>query len=313
MALHLVTGYAGEAHITSADQGTYNMGTFGEGEFVLNRGAKFAATIVTNNQITIADGEAMMQGRYIKMTQGTSEDVAIDNGTVGMKRNDLICLRYERDLATGEETATFVVKKGTESSTTPSDPSYTQGVITDDDDAVNEMPLYRVGINGINIEAVTTLFAVKVSMVEYMTEYQMPVASSSQLGAVKIGSGINVSNGTISVTGYSLPTASSSTKGGVKVSNTSSNGLYMNGEGLYLQSATSSQKGGIYVGTGLSASSGTVSLNTASSSSLGGVKVGDKMTISSGVINPDNISYGTSAKTSGSSSLTTGTIYCQYE
>ena len=186
MALHLITGYAGEEHITSADQGAYNMGTFGDGEFVLDRGNKFEATVVSNNLITIADGEALMQGRFIKMIMGTSEEVTIENGSQGMNRKDLICIRYEKNSSTGIETASFVVKKGTESSSTPADPAYTTGDITDGQDLVNEMPLYRINLEGLNITSIDTLFSVKVSMVDYMDNYQLPVASGSNLGGVKV-------------------------------------------------------------------------------------------------------------------------------
>ena len=51
----------------------------------------------------------------------------------------------------------------------------------------------------------------------------------------------------------------------------------------------------------------------AASNTLGRVKVGSNMSISDAVINPANIEYGTSALTSGTSSLATGKIYCQYE
>ena len=185
MALHLITGYAGQEHVTSADQGAYNMGTYGEGEFVLDRGNKLAATVASNNSITIADGEAMMQGRFIKLPVGTTESVAIDNGTSGMKRKDLIVLRYTKDANTGVETVAFAVKKGTPSSGTPSDPSVTTGDITDGNDLVNEMKLYRVNLDGINIASLDTLFSVKPPMVKYMDEYQLPVASSGVLGGVK--------------------------------------------------------------------------------------------------------------------------------
>lgn len=57
---------------------------------------------------------------------------------------------------------------------------------------------------------------------------------------------------------YSLPTASSSTKGGITVSDTTSNGLYMSGTGLYLRSASKYQKGGITVGKGLRINNGTL-------------------------------------------------------
>ena len=185
MALHLITGYAGQEHVTSADQGAYNMGTYGEGEFVLDRGNKLAATVASNNSIIIADGEAMMQGRFIKLPVGTTESVTIDNGTSGMKRRDLIVIRYSKDAGTGVESASFAVKKGTPSSGTPSDPSVTTGNITDGTDLVNEMKLYRVNIDGLNITSLDTLFSVKESMVDYMDAYQLPVASSGVLGGVK--------------------------------------------------------------------------------------------------------------------------------
>lgn len=64
------------------------------------------------------------------------------------------------------------------------------------------------------------------------TLYSLPVSTSSILGGVKIGSGINVAvDGTISVptpTAYSLPTASSTVLGGVKIGN----GLAINGQGV---------------------------------------------------------------------------------
>lgn len=185
MALHLITGYAGQEHITSADQGAYNMGTFGEGEFVLDRGSKFAATVVTNNQITIANGEALMQGRFIKLAVGTTESVTIDNGSSGMKRKDLIVLRYSKDAGTGIESVALAVKKGTPDASSPSDPAVTTGTITDGTDLVNEMKLYRVNLDGLNIVSVDTLFSVKTTMVEYMDEYQLPVADADTLGGVK--------------------------------------------------------------------------------------------------------------------------------
>lgn len=232
MSMHLITGYAGSEHITSADQGAYNIATYGGGEFVLNRGNKFVTTIVSNNSITVADGEAMMQGRYIKMIPGTSETVTIDNGTSGMKRNDLICLRYEKDSDTGIESASMVVVKGTESSSTPEDPEYTQGTITDGTDLVNEMPLYRVYINGLNIDSVTQLFSVKVSMVDYMDEYQLPSAMNfdGKLGGIKLTStsrdtGLMASP---SKRELILASASRTQRGGIKVSN----GLFINGDTL---------------------------------------------------------------------------------
>lgn len=262
MALHLITGYAGEAHITSADQGAYNMATYGGGEFVLDRGNKFVTTLVSNNSITIADGEAMMQGRYLRMTPGTSEAVTIDNGSSGMKRNDLICLRYEKDPSTGIESVGFSVVKGEESSTTPVDPTYTHGDITDGDDLVNEMPLYRVYLNGLNVETITPLFSVYVSMKDYMEEYQLPTASSSEKGGIKVGSSFEMSGETLNLKG-----ASASTLGGVKVDALPSGtpyvygGIYSNNGVLRLVSATSDRLGITKTGKGLTVVSGRTNIN----------------------------------------------------
>lgn len=186
MALHLVTGYAGREHITSADQGAYNMATYGAGNFVLERGRKFAATVVSNNSVSIADGEAMMQGRYIKMPSGTSEELVIDNGSQGKSRNDLICIRYEKNASDSVESTSLVVIKGTEATGTATDPTYNNGTITDGNDTIADFPLYRVKLNGINIETVTELFDVKTSMVDYMDNYQLPQAGETILGGIKL-------------------------------------------------------------------------------------------------------------------------------
>lgn len=204
MALHLITGYAGREHITSADQGAYNIATFGAGNFVLDRGQKFSANILTNNSISIADGEAMMQGRYIKMPSGTTENVTIQNGTNGKFRNDLICIRYEKNPSNATESTSFVVIKGTESTGTPTDPSYNNGNITDGDATITDFPLYRVKLNGINIDSIEPLFQIKISMVKYMDDYQLPVASSDTLGGVKVGNRLTISNGTLNTMSYSV-------------------------------------------------------------------------------------------------------------
>ena len=252
MALHLVTGYAGTEHITSADQGAYNMGTFGEGEYVLDRGNKFEATVVSNNLITLADGEALMQGRFIKMISGTTEEVPIENGTQEMNRNDLICIRYEKNSTTSIESASIVVKKGTETSGTPADPEYVTGEITDGNDLVNEMPLYRVQLQGLNIASVTALAETMPSMIDFIENYSLQPATADILGGVKIGSNINVtSDGKISTHApYSLPTASSWTKGGVLVSSSSSSGIRINSNGklFYVPPSSSTVNPSFYSG-----------------------------------------------------------------
>lgn len=161
--ISLVTGYAGKAHVTAAEDGSKNAAIFGEGTYILDRGQKLAATATSANTITIADGDIMMQGRHICIAAGTSEEVPISNGISGMYRHDLIVLRYNKNTSSGIETVELAVIQGTSTSGTAGDPTYTVGDILNGA-TVCEVPLYRVVLNGINIEAVEPLFTVTTNL-----------------------------------------------------------------------------------------------------------------------------------------------------
>lgn len=158
--MHLVTGYANKEHIKSADQGSFNAAMLGEGEFVLERGNKFASTIISNNIVRIKDGDILMQGRHIRLEDGSYIDLDFENGQQGFKRNDLIVVRYTKDSATGVEETNLVVIKGTPTTDNATDPEITQGDIINDHVLVNDMPLYRVPFDGLNIQNLVCLFEV---------------------------------------------------------------------------------------------------------------------------------------------------------
>lgn len=156
--LHLVTGSKGKKHVTAADHASLHAAIFGEGQYVLDRGNKFAASIVTNNQIRVADGDILMQGRHIRLNEGSYVDVTIENGAQNMFRNDLIVARYTKDSATGVEDCNLVVIKGTAAEAEASDPEYTSGDIINDHVLIADMPLYRVPLNGLNVQELVPLF-----------------------------------------------------------------------------------------------------------------------------------------------------------
>lgn len=158
--LHLVTGYAGAAHITAADHGSFNSAIFGAGQYVLNRGNKFAASIVSNNKITVLDGDLLIQGRHVRLNEGSYVDLTIDNGAQGMLRHDLIVARYTKNSATGVEECNLVVIKGTAAASNPADPAYTAGDIINDHVTIADMPLYRVILNGLNVQPLVQLFTI---------------------------------------------------------------------------------------------------------------------------------------------------------
>lgn len=158
MSLHLVTGHSGKAHITAADQGALNACLFGVKDYVLNSGENFAASVITNNQIRIADGELLMQGRHIRLAKGTYEDLTIENGSQGVNRNDLIVVRYSKNADSGIEEATLSVIKGTEATGTATDPECITGDILSGDCTLHEMPLYRIPLTGLTVGTPVPLF-----------------------------------------------------------------------------------------------------------------------------------------------------------
>lgn len=154
----LVTGYAGAQHITSDDAGSFNAAMMGNGEFVMDRGNKFTATIEDNNIIKIADGDILMQGRHIRIKSDDYEELDVETGITGCKRHDLIVVTYEKNEVTSVETAKLEVITGIPvADGSETDPEYVTGDLLAG--AVkNQMPLYRVNIDGLNVKSIDVLF-----------------------------------------------------------------------------------------------------------------------------------------------------------
>ena len=155
--IRLVTGHTGEAHVTAADAGSLYAAITGDGQYVLRRGNRFAVSIVNNNTIRLKDGDALMHGRHIRIEPGETVDLTIENGTSGYYRNDLIVIRYTKDASSGVESAELAVIKGTPSTDAAADPEYTIGDVLGGASIQNDMPLYRVMLDGLNIKSVNAL------------------------------------------------------------------------------------------------------------------------------------------------------------
>lgn len=159
MSMNLITGHAGMPHVTSAQQGACNAAIFSKDRYVLNIGSEFSFEILSNNLIRVNDGLAINQGRFMGIDVDNYEEMTIDNGLQGVKRTDLIVIRYEKNAGTGIETATMEVIKG-ESGAEYTDPEYIAGNILSGD-LIDAFPLYRVKINGLNIDSVEPLFEIR--------------------------------------------------------------------------------------------------------------------------------------------------------
>ena len=168
--MNLVTGSLGTDHVTSADDGALYAAIFGSGQYVMNG---MEHRVVNNNQIQIAAGSVLINGRFARINYGNTAQIPIENGTSGMKRNDLIVITYRYGSA---ESASIDVIKGNVTSGDASDPAYVSGDILKGDSVV-QMPLYRVRINGISIEGVDFLGQRVNSLMDVMKSLYPPVGS----------------------------------------------------------------------------------------------------------------------------------------
>lgn len=157
MALNLVTGRTGNAHVTSDNARAFNSQVFGTGTYLIDYGAKFAPTIVDNNTVRIGNGMLIHQGTQMGIDIDSYEDVIIENGSSGYNRNDIIVMRYTKNRDTQIESISLVVMKGTPSNTTPVDPTYTTTNILDGTGLSTDVPICRVRLSSLTITSVDNL------------------------------------------------------------------------------------------------------------------------------------------------------------
>lgn len=155
--MEIITGYVGKPHVTAEQNRDVHIGIVGAGSYVLPTGSQMAAEVSSNNEIKIRDGVLMHQGCAASIKKNTYDSVNIVNGSQGMKRIDLIVARYERDEDTGIESLTLQVLQGTPSESNPDTPEHTEGDIQAGDN-IADMPMYKVTLDGININKVEKLF-----------------------------------------------------------------------------------------------------------------------------------------------------------
>ena len=186
MTIELITGHAGSAHISAADDGWYNVGIVGDGKYVLDTGTQLACNVQSANLVTIGIGDALFEGRHVRIS--AAENVALDNGAQGVNRNDLICIKYDYDSSTAVESASLVVLKGTASSGTAVDPDIPSGSILEGATAAY-MPLWRIPISGITVGEPEKMFGEVLAPLDGVLSKTWDVTQIPNLPASKIASG----------------------------------------------------------------------------------------------------------------------------
>lgn len=140
MAVELVTGRSGAAHVDSGDVGAYNAATQGPGVYVLSG---CACSLTGSNAVTLSSGELLVEGRHVRVTSDI--ELPIDSGEIGFFRTDFVVVRYHADTETAVETASIEVIKGTPSASEDSGGGVASGsILAGDTDAI--APLYAVNL-----------------------------------------------------------------------------------------------------------------------------------------------------------------------
>lgn len=144
MAIELVTGHSGAAHVSGADAGAMHAGICGSDSYVL--GAVPSVTMSDANTLTIQPCDLMVEGRHVRLS-GTNT-LSIRSGAQTGKRNDLVYVRYAYDASTGTESAKLGVKEGT-TATTATDPALDNPSSVLDGATIADVAIARVSLDAL--------------------------------------------------------------------------------------------------------------------------------------------------------------------
>lgn len=179
--MELVTGRKGSPHVTSQQDRMKNQGIFGADSYILNTGKNLAPEVQSSNEIRIRDGAIMVQGALGAVKVNTYDPVTIQNGNQGMKRIDLICWQYTYEAERDTESADWIVIQGTPAEADPQQPEHISGSIQEGD-AVVQVPVFAVHLDGINVTGVDVLIPVIMTNADLSDKIeQFDIISSGEL------------------------------------------------------------------------------------------------------------------------------------
>ena len=194
--MKLVTGRSGSPHITAQQDRQLHQGIFGDGAYILNTGNMLEPEVQSSNSIHIKDGALMFQGALFSVKVGTYDEVTINNGNQGMKRKDVIAVKYTYDSSQNIEAGDWTVVQGTPVASNPVVPNMpvTDGDIQAGDSEVY-CPVFVVTLDGINVTGVDVIPDVMDDMstinknLSELSDYPVETGSNENGSYVKWASG----------------------------------------------------------------------------------------------------------------------------
>lgn len=110
-----------------------------------------ACTKISDNSVQLASGVYALKGFMLHVEAGTAITLAVDSGTAGQNRNDLLVAELVKNGGgTGIDTLQFKIVKGTSTSGTAVDPTLTQQDVNATGTTRQEA-LYRIKLAGVTL------------------------------------------------------------------------------------------------------------------------------------------------------------------
>lgn len=141
-------------HIFAEDEAQHNRARFG-GSGITQADDMLTCTKVDNNTVRLSSGLYCLQGYMLSVSGGTTQDLAVDSGTSGAYRRDLVVAEFVRGGGAVADVLQFRVIKGTPAA---SEGAAVDPVLTQDDlsagGSARQEPVYRLVINGTSLATI---------------------------------------------------------------------------------------------------------------------------------------------------------------
>jgi len=158
MAQKMITGYTppeAMGHIAADDDAQIYRGAFTRSG-ILEADNMLAATIIDNNTVQLASGAYSNQGFVLSIPGGLTETLTVLNGTPGMMRSDLIISEFQRGGGDVPDSHVLRVLLGSESVSSPIDPSLQQDDLSAGG-TLRQEAVFRISLLGQQIVGVTRI------------------------------------------------------------------------------------------------------------------------------------------------------------
>lgn len=121
---------------------------------IINLWDDLACARINDNLVRLSPGVYNLSGYLLGVMQGTTADLAVDSGTAGYNRIDLVVAEFVRNGGgAGVDTLQFKIVKGTSTTGTPADPTLTADDVNIEANTTRQEALYRLTITGTTLAA----------------------------------------------------------------------------------------------------------------------------------------------------------------